>query len=275
LEAAVNISNLISFSLGFMTLTAMAATPSDTEVLAQAHRQQMEFRQGNLEVAKPLVKMLEEAVTRSPDNPQLWEALGHASMSLQGSMYAGPPDMAKVLEVGERARDAYARSLALKPNNPLARASHGMASTVLSLIKGDGPGITAGVEEMNAVVREFPKYKGARLTRAFTIIHLPPGMRDNNAVIEDLHFLIDIAPGGRPEDVIHVLLGDVLAETADLKGARSEYSQVSGASAFAAEQVKLRLADLEKGAISPDSIVRVRAVTGSGCVMCHAPGSDN
>ena len=128
---------------------------------------------------------------------------------------------------------------------------------------------------MNAAVRESPKYNGARLTRAFTIIHLPPGMRDNNAVTEDLRFLIDTAPGGRPEDVLHVLLGDVLAETGNLQAARAEYQQVSGASAFAAEQVKLRLADLEKGAIPPDAIAKVRAVTGSGCVMCHAPGSDN
>lgn len=268
-------SLLLFFSLGFMTLTACAATPPDSEVLAQARRLQMEFRQGNLEVAKPLVKMLEEAVTRSPDNAQLWEMLGHALMSLQGSMYAGPPDMAKLMEVGERARDAYARSLAIRPNDPLTRASHGMATMIAALLKGDGPGMVAGVDEMNAVVRDSPKYKGARLTRAFTIIHLPPGMRDNNAVIEDLRFLLDIAPGGRPEDVIHVLLGDVLAETGDLKGARNEYSQVSGASAFAAEQVKLRLADLEKGAIPPDTFAKVRAVTGSGCVTCHAPGSDN
>jgi hypothetical protein len=266
---------LLIVPLAFMTLAAWAAIPSDTEVLAQARRQQMKFREGHLEVAKPLVKMLDEAVARSPDNAQLWEQLGHALMSLQGSMYAGPPDMAKVLETGERARDAYAHSLAIKPNNLLARASHGMATMVVGTLKGDGAGIAAGVDEMNAVVHESPNYKGGRLTRAFTIIHLPPGMRDNNAVIEDLRFLLDIAPGARPEDVIHVLLGDVLAETGDLKGARSEYAQVSGASAFAAEQVKLRLADLEKGAIPADAIVKVRAVTGSGCAMCHAPGSDN
>jgi cytochrome c-type biogenesis protein CcmH/NrfG len=268
-------ANLLFLSLGFMTVAALAATPSDPEVLALAHRQQLEFRQGNLEVAKPLVTMLEEAVARSPDNAQLWEALGHASMSLQGSMFTGPIDPAKLVEVGERARNAYARSLALKPNNPLVRSSHGMATTVVSLLKNDGPGIAAGVDEMNAAVHASPKYIGVRLTRAFTIVHLPPGMRDNDAVTEDLRFLIDSAPGGRPEDVIHVLLGDVLAETGNLKGARSEYEQVSGASAFAAEQVKLRFADLETGAIRPESIVTVRAVTGSGCVACHAPGTDN
>jgi hypothetical protein len=74
---------------------------------------------------------------------------------------------------------------------------------------------------------------------------------------------------------MHVLLGDVLAETGDLKAARTEYEQVSGASAFAAEQVKVRLADLEKGSISADSIAAVRSGTGTRCAMCHAPGSDN
>ncbi len=70
---------------------------------------------------------------------------------------------------------------------------------------------------MNAAVRESPKSNGARLTRGFTIIHLPPAMRDNNAVTEDLQFILDTAPGGRPEDVLHVLLGDVYAETGNLQ----------------------------------------------------------
>jgi hypothetical protein len=271
----VNISKLLFFSLGLMSLAAWAATPRDTEVLAHAYRQQMEFRQGNLAVAKPLVKTLEKAVARSPGNAQLWEAMGFAYMSYQGSMYTAQPDMAKLLQVGERAQTAFARSLALKPNNPLVRSAHGMATMVVSQLKGDGPGVMAGIEEMNAAVRESPKYNGVRLTRAFTIIHLPPDMRDNQAVTEDLRFLIDTAPGGRPEDVMHVLLGDVLAETGNLPAARSEYGQVTGASAFAAEQVKVRLADLEKGAIPTDAIAKVRAVTGAGCVMCHAPGSDN
>ena len=268
-------ANLLFFSLGLMTMTALASTPRDTEALAQARRQQLEFRQGNLAVAKPLVKSLEGAVAQSPDNAQLWEALGFAYMSLQGSMYTAQPDMAKLLEAGERGQDAFAHSLALKADNPLVRSAHGMATMVVSQLKGDGPGVMAGVEEMNAAVRESPKYNGVRLTRAFTIIHLPPGMRDNNAVTEDLRFLIDTAPGGRPEDVIHVLLGDVLAETGNLPAARSEYEQVSGASAFAAEQVKVRLADLAKGSIRPDAIAAVRSGTGTRCVMCHAPGADN
>jgi hypothetical protein len=265
--------NLLYLSLGFSTLTSLAAIPADTEALANAHRQQLEYRRGNAAIAKPLVKSLEEAVARSPDNAQLWEALGHAYMSLQGSLSSGPPDMAKLLEVGERAQAAYAHSLALKADNSLARASHGMSTMVVSQLKGDGPGVVAGVEEMNAAVRESPETKGVRLTRAFTIIHLPPGMRDDKAVIEDLRFIIDAAPGGRPEDVLHVMLGDVLAETGDLKAARSEYQEVSGASAFAADQVKIRFADLEKGKIRPDGIAAVRAGTGT-CVMCHAPGSD-
>jgi hypothetical protein len=110
------------------------------------------------------------------------------------------------------------------------------------------------------------------LTRGFTIIHLPPAMRDTNAVTEDLRFILDTAPGGRPEDVLHVLLGDVYAETGNLPAARAEYQQVSGASAFAAEQAKQRLKD---GTVSPASIALVRQGTGMRCAMCHAPGTDN
>ena len=72
-----------------------------------------------------------------------------------------------------------------------------------------------------------------------------------------------------------MLLGDVYAEVGNLEAARAEYQQVTGASAFAAEQAKLRLTDLEKGAIPPASITLVRAGTGTNCAMCHAPGTDN
>jgi hypothetical protein len=257
-----------------ITAAALAAS-RDTEALARAQRWQLEFRQGNIEVVQPLVKTLEDAVAQSPDNAQLWEALGHAYMSQQGSMMATPPDMSALLAVGERARDAYTRSLALNGNNTLVRVSRGMSQMVVSQLKGDVPGMMAGVEEMNAVVRQAPKSIAARLTRAFTIIHLPHGMRDNNAVIEDLRFMIDTVPGSRPEDVMRVLLGDVFAEAGDLKSARAEYAQVSGASAFALEQVKVRLADLEKGAVRAESIAAVRSVLGPRCVMCHAPGTDN
>jgi len=185
----------------------LAGSAQDNDILANAHRSQMRFREGHTEGAQPLVKMLEDAVAQSSGNARLWEALGHAYMSLQGSMYAGPSDMPALITVGEHARDAYARSLALDGNSALVRASHGMSQMVVSQLKGDGPGVVAGVDEMNAAVRLAPRSTAVRLTRAFTIIHLPPEMRDTNAVIEDLGLILDTAPGGRPEDVLHVMLG--------------------------------------------------------------------
>jgi hypothetical protein len=264
-------SFLFFSSLCVVSAMALAASIQDNEILASAHRTQLQYREGHAEVAKPLVKTLEGAIAKSADNPRLWEALGHAYMSLQGSMYAGPPDMPALISVGERARDAYARSLALDSKSALVRASHGMSQMVVSQLKGDGPGMMAGVEEMNAAVRQSPKSPAVRLTRAFTIVHLPPAMRETPAVIEDLKFILDMAPGGRPEDVLHVLLGDVHAEMGDFDAARAEYAQVTGASAFAAEQAKLRL---KEGKASPDSITLVRMGTGTRCAMCHAPGTD-
>lgn len=271
----MNKPTLFYFSaLMIVTATVFAASSDDNAILDRAYKMQLEYRQGNRDVVRPLVKTLEDAVAQSGDNAKLWEALGHAYMSLEGTMYSDPLDVPALIANGERARAAYARSLAINANNPLALASHGMSTMVVSQLKGDGPGVMAGVEEMNTAVRQAPKSLPARLTRAFTIVHLPPAMRDTKAVIEDFEFIMDTAPGGRPEDVIHVLLGDVYAETNNFKAARNEYAQVSGASAFALEQSKLHLAELEKGAISPASIAQVRAGTGT-CVMCHAPGTDN
>jgi hypothetical protein len=270
----MNKSALLFFP-ALIAAATLSASGNDTDVLARAHRMQLEFREGNYEIAKPLVKMLEAAAKDSPDNARLWEALGHANMSLQGSMFSTSPDMAAMLAVGERARDAYTHALSLNGNNMLVRVSHGMSQYVVSQLKGDGPGMAAGIEEMNAAVRDAPKATTVRLTRAFTIIHLPPAMRDTKAVTEDLNFILDAATGGRPEDVMHVLLGDVHAEMGDLESARAQYSQVTGASAFAAEQVKSRLIDLQKGAIPPASIAEVRMGTGTRCAMCHAPGTDN
>lgn len=262
-------------SLAIMSAATLAASNRDDQVLERAHRLQLEFRHGNLDAAKPLVAELEAAVAVSRDNASLWEAMGNAYMSLQGSMLAAGPDMPVMIATVERARDAYDRSLALDPNRPLVRASRGMSQMVSSLLQGDGAGIAAGVEEMNTAVRQAPNSTGVRLTRAFTTIHLPPAMRDTDAVIEDLKFILDTAPGGRPQDVLHVMLGDVYTEMGKPGPAREEYAKVSGSSAFAADQVKRRFASLAKGAVEPADIAQVRAGTGTRCVMCHAPGSDN
>jgi hypothetical protein len=195
-------------------------------------------------------------------------------MSQLGSLYHSKPDPAAMIAVGERARDAYARALSLDSKNAYLLVSHGMAGMSLASLKQDGPGIMAAVEEMNAAVRQAPNSTPVRLTRGFTIIHLPVAMRDNAAVTDDLKFVLDVAPGGRPEDVLHVMLGDVYAETGAIEDARREYAQVNGASRFAAEQAKSRLDELKKGAISPASITLVRSGTGTRCAMCHAPGAD-
>ena len=272
-------STLLFSTLWLTAATAFATPNADSDALVRAQRLQLEYRQGHHEVVTPLVHDLELAVNQFPNNSELWEAMGHAYMSQQGATLAtsgeGPPDMSAMIAIGERARDAYARSLALDPDDLLVRASHGMAQLVVSQLKGDGPGMMAGVDEMNAAVRAAPKKTALRLTRAFTIIHLPPAMRDTDAVVDDLQFILDTAPRSRPQDVLHLMLGDVHAEMGRLDQAKREYSEVTGASAFAAEQVKQRLADLQRGAIPQASIAQVRAITGSGCAMCHAPGKDH
>ncbi|MET0533501.1 MAG: hypothetical protein ABW171_04690 [Steroidobacter sp.] len=263
-------------ALTFLTAAGtLAAADGDIEALAQAHHLQLQFRQGNLQAVDPLVKGLETAVTRSPDNADLWEALGNAYMSQQGTLFQSKANPATLIAASERAQAAYGRALTMDDKNALLLASHGMAGLVTAMLKQDPAAMSLSIKEMNAAVLQAPRSTTVRLTRAFTTIHLPVAVRDTTAVIDDLRFIMDTAPGGRPEDVLHVLLGDVYAETGDPAAARREYELVTGASSFAAEQSRSRLNDLKTGAVSPAAIGLVRAGTGYGCVMCHAPGSDN
>lgn len=265
---------LLTF-VGLLAGGSPVAADRDNEALGLAHQLQREFRQGNLGVVDPLVKSLETAVARAPDNADLWEALGNAYMSQQGTLYQSNPDRLVLIQGGERAREAYARALARDQGNALLLASHGMARMTIAMLQQDASALQAAVEEMNSAVRRAPNSTPVRLTRGFTTIHLPVGIRDTAAVLEDLNFVMDASPGGRPEDVLHLLIGDVYAETGRPDQARREYELVTGASNFAAEQSHSRLAALKKGAVTPADITLVRTGTGYRCVMCHAPGTDN
>lgn len=119
-------------SIGFLLLVclaagALASSVRDAEVLNKARQLQTQFRQGNLHSLDPLARELEAAVAQSPDNPELWEALGNVHMSQQGLLYQSQPNPDRLIAIGERAGNAFARALALDKDNALLLASHGMA----------------------------------------------------------------------------------------------------------------------------------------------------
>lgn len=259
----------------FLVTVASATMDQDRQALATAEALQLKFRQGTLDDVAPLVKLLEAAVKRSPDNADLRLALGHAHMSTQAQLLRLQAPPAELVHAGEQARDAYARARKLNEHSALALAGHGMAGLTIALISQDESGIASSVEQMNEAVREAPSALSVRLTRAFTIIHLPAQIRDSRRVIEDLKFIMDEAYGERAQDVLHMLLGDVYAEIGDLANAMQEYKQVGSASAFAAEQARSRFDELKRGAIAPASIAQVRSGLGLNCAMCHAPGTDH
>ena len=267
--------SILLIPLSIVAAIVLAGSTRDNDVLAEARKLQLEFREGKTELATPLVKMLEGAVKESPNNAALWDALGGAHMSQVAALsMKSPPDMPTLLATARQARDAYARSLELHAENPLSLASRGMASLVMAQYSGDGAGIMPAVEQMNEAVRRAPKSISVRLIRAFTTIYLPPAMRDTDAVIEDLRFILDNATSPRAEDMLHVLLGDVYAEIGKPDAARGEYRQVAGASSFAADEVKLLRRSRERRGRA--CIHRkVRQSTGSNCAACHAAGTDN
>ena len=225
---------------GCLLLTIASAMSTD-DVLALAHEQHYAFRDGKLKDIGPLVKRLETEVERSPRNAELWLVLGHARMCLQAQLFRSNAAPDQLIAVGERAREAYDHARTLNPRSSLALASRGMAALSVALIKQDALAMTSAVEEMNAAAREAPTSTPVRLTRAFTAIHMPPELRDSKSVMQDLEHIIEAAPGGRPEDVLHLLLGDVHAEIGELSAAEGEYRLVNGASAFALEQARSRI----------------------------------
>ena len=76
---------------------------------------------------------LEDAVARSDQNAKLWEALGHAYMSRQGSMFAEKPDMPSLIAMGERARASVAHRFSM------AEQSRQLAAALGRLVPASSP----------------------------------------------------------------------------------------------------------------------------------------
>jgi tetratricopeptide (TPR) repeat protein len=265
----------------FVALTSLSAVAAvttvskETEILAQAREYRLIFRQGNMQTVHPLIAHLEQAVAQYSKNVRIWNALGGAYFARLSASYVGHADPDKRLEYIEQARHAYARAMQIDPTDAEAVAGHGMAIASLGLLKQDARSLTAGANELNRAVRLDSTNLPARLMRAFTMVNLPPAVRDTPIVIEDLNYLVEEVPGSRAEAMLHLLLGDVYAETGQLAAAGREYALVSRAYRFPAEQAQARVQALEQSeGIPPADIGRVRGALTFECAACHGRGTD-
>jgi tetratricopeptide (TPR) repeat protein len=262
---------LISLS----AVAAVTTTPKEAELLAQAREYRLTFREGNMQTVQDMVARLEEAVREYPQSIKLWNALGGAYFARLSASYVGHADPDKRFEFIEQARHAYARAMRIDATHAEALAGHGMALVSSGLMKQDLRSLSLGTEELNRAVDLDPSSRPARLMRAFTLINLPPAHRDTSIVIGDLTYLIREVPGSRAEAMLHLLRGDLYAETGQLEAAAREYDSISRAYRFPAEQARARLQLLKQAKpVSPADMGNVRGALTYACAACHARGTD-
>lgn len=262
---------LLAAALGAVVIggAAAAQTVSSAEALSKARLISYEIREGRYGAAPQALTLLRSATASDPANADLWVALAAAEMQGLSGPNQDTADPAKALAVLQTAQSHYAKALTINPQHPEALAGKGALSTILAGVRMDLPGLNAAKGDMNRAVEIAPNNTTVRLQRGFFGINLPAPFRDNANVEQDLKHLISIGTP-RERDHLHVLLGDLYAETGKADLARAEYQAAGRQGSTTATMVTERQASLAAGKVDVAKFAGLRSQLGSNCVMCHA-----
>lgn len=249
---------------------AMTQEPSAMQALVQARALSMKVRQGQYDLAPQSVALLEAATQRSPDDVRLWNALGVAyfeqiTAKLRAKAFGDLPALFA------KARDAHGKALQLDPNNAQALSGHGTALAIVSGFAKRPEMGRQGIAELNRAAELGPTETVVRLQRGFTNLGVGAEIRDTKAAEADLAWLIAIAQGSRSGDMLHVLLGDLYAETGRPELARAQYAAAGRPKSAIPDLATTRLASLAQGGPSAADMNKLRNGLGGDCAMCHAP----
>lgn len=263
----------LSFALcGGVTAWTQQGAPTSAEALQQVRRYSLQARASRLEMSPDAVaSVVRTAIVADSENSELHRALGDVYLFQVRSSAGASPNIPDLLAAMQRATAAYERAIQLDPANAVALSSHGLLLTIGAFLQQKPELAAQGIGELDRAVELGPRSLVPRLNRAFTGVNLPPQLRNTSAVTEDLKFLITVAEGSRAGDMVHLLLGDLYAETGKLDDARAQYAAATRRPATAArEAVATRLAALDKGTLPTAEIMTVRGSIVTDCVMCHA-----
>lgn len=248
---------------------ALTQPPSADQALADARLASFKFREGQYGVVQQSIAGLEAALQAHPDDGRLWNALGvayfeHITADFSTGAFKDIPGHLM------KAQAAHERALALNPDDAVALAGRGTALAIASGFTRKAEAGRQGVAELNRAARLEPDEVVVRLQRAFTNLGVPADLRDRAAAETDLRHLIRIAEGSRPGDVLHVLLGDLLAEGGQAEAARAEYAIAAREGSAIRETGLARLAALAAGGPPPAEVARLRGDIARNCAMCHS-----
>jgi len=240
------------------------------DLVAQARGYAFQLREGHYELAPEAVALLEPAVRATPDDPRLWNALTSAYFQQAAAERQPGGDPVQAMKALTNGAAAAARALELAPADPEALAAHGASLAIQSGLQGKPELLPQGVAEMNRAVEVAATAAVPRLQRAFTVLNLPPKFRDAQAIEADLQFLLRLSDGRRPGDVVHLLLGDLYAETGRPELARAQYQLAARPGSTMIAKASQRLSTIDQTGVPAAEITRLRAEIGRDCAMCHA-----
>lgn len=255
----------------FKSAVAMAAEADSRtrDVLSQAMQYQIEFRTGKLDVVPAYIALLEGATRETPDNADLWYALGRAYL-LQGARAMLPGgDPAEAMPALQKGPAALQRALQINPDHPQALAQRGGVQALMASMVNARGMAERGVADMNRAVALAPDSTMVHLTRAFLGLTLPDGLRNHATEFEDLNYLVQNAGEGTAGDYVRVMRGDLHFETGEPELARADYLAVVNTGNAASAEAAKRLAALDGNGIPMEQVKALRTAAGARCSMCH------
>jgi hypothetical protein len=241
------------------------------QILRQAREYTMAFRTGQNDAPDKAAAMLEAATAAEPSNGALLAALAQAyywQAALAGRPGGNPANGFTLII---KAAATAERAVALDDSDPVAVANAAAGRVLTGLFQQKPALITQGLADMDRAIAMRPELPGPHVTRAFFGINLPPQLRNNTKVVEDLKFLTVAATGSRAGDMVHVMLGDFFAEIGRPDDARREYEAAGRRPASAARDLAAgRVSALAGSGVPPDQIATLRGAPSNDCVFCHA-----
>jgi len=150
-------------------------------------------RAGEVAALDKAIANLERSVSLAPGDVAAKRSLGLAYLTRVAYLSRRTPPQEKMAAV-QRALSTFEQVLERVPNDPTALSLHGTTLVIIADIKQDRELLAKGIEEMNRAVKENPTSLAANLNRGFTLLNLPPVIRDQKAAISDLEIIPAFCP---------------------------------------------------------------------------------
>jgi hypothetical protein len=252
-----------------LTATTAWSQASTAQMLAELRGYALLIRTGQFDLAPKAMALVEQAMKQDPENPDVLNAYAIANFNTLAASSQKGIDMAVAMPALQKGSMAFEKAAAIAPDNADALAGRGASRALSGSMTGNPELMAKGVADLNRAVELGPNRPTPRLQRAFFGLNMPKGVRPDAGIEADLKQLMAWGTP-REKDVLHLLLGDLYAETGKPDLARAEYQASNRTGSTKGDLAQARLAALAEGKVDPAKFGELRSQLGSNCTMCHA-----